>query len=145
MEGSGERRRGMMSRPIKFRAWVRELKRMGEVLALDFDHKMVRVRLDNVTVQRFELMPDVEVMQFTGLLDRYGKEIYEGDILATSNDGADGADEWDQEVMPSVSWHAGHACYEGLPDCEDDDSIYATRYVEVIGNVYENPELSKQA
>jgi hypothetical protein len=78
--------------------------------------------------------------QFTGLHDKNGKEIYEGDILATSNDGSDGCDEWDSEIMGVVEWDECSAGFVGVPE-RSEESIYDSRYVTVIGNIYENPEL----
>lgn len=90
---------------------------------------------------------DFVVMQFTGLLDKNGKEIYFGDILQTSNDGKDGCDVWGSEDN-------GYAvCYED-PDelgvrfknwypTTDEDSIFNMKYCEIIGNIYDHPNLLK--
>jgi uncharacterized phage protein (TIGR01671 family) len=84
-----------------------------------------------------------QVMQFTGLQDKNGVEIYEGDILATSNNGKDGADIWILEVMGEVYWNGKFACWNHRIALNDDESIYSPQYVEVIGNIYQNPELLK--
>jgi uncharacterized phage protein (TIGR01671 family) len=80
-------------------------------------------------------------MQYTGLKDKNGKEIYERDILATSNDGTDGCDIWEEEIFSDpVSFNTTFFQYDGLPD-EDEQSMYNVKYCYVKGNIYENPEL----
>ena len=79
-----------------------------------------------------------ELMQYTGLHDKYGKEIYEGDILKI---------DWDDGRYPehiiekAVYWDDDDACWqlgEGGSPKKD-----AKNHMEVIGNIYENPELLK--
>jgi uncharacterized phage protein (TIGR01671 family) len=78
---------------------------------------------------------DVELMQFTGLLDKNGKEIYEGDILENMN-----WREWNykngEKHRVVVKWTSGKK-FSGFGIGED------THY-EIIGNIYENPELLSQ-
>ena len=112
-----------MTRPIKFRAWTPR-------------HKIMN---PDVCLCRCE--SDWIIMQFTGLLDRHGTEIYEGDVLATSNNGKDGADVWEREIIGEVYWNDKFACWNHRIALGDDDSIYALRYIEILGNIYEHPEL----
>ena len=72
------------------------------------------------------------VGQFTGLHDKNGKEIYEGDILQSHyGDGPIG------EVM----WNDEYACF----DYRDENlGCYAKDMLQIIGNIYENPKLIKQ-
>lgn len=76
------------------------------------------------------------VMQFTGLKDKNGKEIYEGDIVECD------------DVYLEVLWaeeSAAFMCHDNTNDgfysCDlsDDENLR----IEVIGNIYENPELLK--
>lgn len=87
-----------------------------------------------------------DVEQFTGLKDVNGKEIYEGDILATSSM------MYGNEVTDylKVEWredYAGFYCGEKpLYACLsewDNDIKFAQTYPEIVGNVHTNPELLK--
>jgi hypothetical protein len=121
---------GIMSRVIKFRAWDKVNK---EMISWEGMYGICRTHDDckddykdggNVAVHlaiadHCYLMPNYcEVMQFTGILDRDGVEIYEGDILQ------------DRSGLFVVKWvpliAAGAHGWDGLL---------------VIGNIYENPEL----
>lgn len=117
-------------RKFKFRAWLKKQKRF---YPLD--------RTDSFSVFDDE---DVIVTQFTGLFDREGKEIWEGDVLATQNDGKDGCDVWEEYVFQeSVQWSNYGACFIGLPD-DDENSIYGPKYCYVKGNIYEHPHILKE-
>jgi len=77
------------------------------------------------------------VMQYTGLKDKNGKEIYEGDICQDSEPGFE-----HEDIIFEVKWDVcGFS-----PFCEE-TSFYESGkddMIEVIGNVYENSELLKQ-
>lgn len=73
------------------------------------------------------------LMQFTGLLDKNGKEIYEGDIVA---------DRSHTDLVFSIQYDTEHAGYY-MPEAFDEECRFPISEVEleVIGNIYENPEL----
>ena len=72
--------------------------------------------------------------QYTGMNDSMGKEIYEGDIVLTSdNDDEPAVVEWDDEDLRFTVTHGN--VVNGLGEG------YYSREVEVIGNMYDNPEL----
>lgn len=118
--------------------------------------------LDGVYGKVVDIDPDRPLMQFTGLLDRHGKEIYEGDILNCSGwgEGRNGED------VPTASYKQvmfKHGCFiatsihESKYDEMDDykttqvcllihQAAYPDSYpCEVIGNVHENPDLVEQS
>jgi uncharacterized phage protein (TIGR01671 family) len=85
--------------------------------------------------------------QFTGLKDKNGKEIYIGDILVTSNSD-ETYDIWNKEtygysIVEADKESLGFNFTNWSIDHEEDfdESVYSLMFVEVVGNIFENPEL----
>lgn len=123
-------------REIKFRVWDKETKNICEVRNIDFISEMVQIKYQaNYGVRELE---NVILMQFTGLQDKNGVDIYEGDILIYQHMFVD------KKSVSEVIWnekYSGFASY-----VEDDERRYILEkelknQFEVIGNIYENPEL----
>lgn len=127
-------------REIKFRAWQSVLKIMdySPDNSISFDGKIVNFGNTDITGY------NDNIMQYTGLKDNNGKEIYEGDFLGVDGGGKDFPCpvSWDivqAQWVCEVPWlknklpnkYVPIASYVGMSFCE----------VEVIGNIYENPEL----
>ena len=82
------------------------------------------------------------LMQSTGLKDKNGKEIYEGDIVELW----DGIRDKTKETVEWDDYHLGFHPWTGQFVGRDDIYIYdyEIEEVEVVGNIYENPELLNQ-
>ncbi|WP_372757731.1 YopX family protein [Lactococcus lactis] len=90
------------------------------------------------------LADDVIIMQSTGLTDKNGVEIYEGDIVRVTDedesaDFCDGGIGTINGLDELFMWYIDGDVENGLFD------INSSYYIEVIGNIYENPELLKGA
>lgn len=127
-------------REIKFRAWDKKLKSMAKVISLSFyeegsDYKgnetesfLYYEKLDSTNLRPFE---DIELMQYTGLKDKNGVEIFEGDII-----------EYFYGCRFKVAFKDflfGWVEGEFIPFANMAKSEFLN--FKVIGNIYENKEL----
>jgi len=120
-------------REIKFRAWNKKEKFLDTAWSIDFEHGEVCHRAHNMSD-----LDDCILMQYTGLKDKNGREIYEGDIVRLCYNG----------FYNNVEIFKGEVIFEegsfevkakGEYTCLHDGTGLTTS--EVIGNIYENKEL----
>lgn len=120
-----------MNREIKFRAWDKSNQSMwngGFYLLFN----PCSLWADSEDGPQEMPLKDFELMQYTGLLDRNGKEIYEGDIL-TDNIIVDWCSITAGFCLNKKGWMFPHYFKEAL----DADKV------EIIGNIWENKEILK--
>ena len=134
-----------MNREIKYRAWIKNkkyLKYTGgkQMIQVDFIQCSPYLRIDVNTVDNNEKWIDVEnnaiLLQFTGLLDRSGKEIYEGDIIRDFENQITTVEWTDFGWKPWID--IINMLFAGYPSFSEPET-----FVEIIGNIYENGELLK--
>ena len=123
-------------REIKFRAWIKELNEIREVEYINFWKKMIS--FPNKFCKEYYLNADfdeIELMQYTGLKDKNNKEIYEGDIVKLRANHGIGVikyyDEWGAFVVEYIKPRP--LAVLGIN--------YYKENIEILGNIYENPEL----
>ena len=127
-------------REIKFRAWDKENKKMMKVSSLSLENKEIAVR-ENGTYHFFR-MQNLELMQYTGLTDKNGTEIYEGDIIKYKFP-------YDRRLIhiSPVKFLETETSF-GIKDRYGNEiplyRITTGNFFEVIGNIYENPELLEE-
>ena len=132
-------------REHKYRAWDKKTKQMARVFAIVYSDFQIEAGCDDdlgdpevdegvwikvyleVAHRDFK---DVELMQYTGLKDKNGKEIYEGDVLRIFDR--------NYEVKQVIKNGCKAFIDYGYPD---EHNGPCDGWSEVIGNIYENPEL----
>ena len=120
-------------REIKFKAYIKKSAIVVPVQRINFDCSTVEVRLDEGDLWEFDF-EEVELMEFTGLRDKNGNDIYESDIIRYSTDpfGQKGT------FTYSVIFAQGQFRTER-------STLWAVHLVcEVVGNVWENHELGME-
>jgi len=121
-------------REIKFRAWLKEERKMVNVETLFIGINRLCFGNSKTEDLFFRDFEEVELMQYTGLKDKNGKEIYEGDIYHVG----------DKNIRYLVVWFDSgfegkqlrSTSYAGLKSWAKD--------IEILGNIYENPELLEE-
>ncbi len=116
-------------REIKFRAWDKRQKRM-----------ITPSLLCNLTGDMEQENEYIILMEYTGLKDRNGKDIYEGDIVKYRDYEPINREFYTEYIaIVEYKW-----CMFGVQEREDFALIARLENIEVIGNIYENQELLKQ-
>jgi len=116
-------------RTIKFRAWE-----LGKMIQWeDFDRLLKNPSI--IPTKLFEGQDTIKLMQFTGLSDKNGKEIYEGDIVSWKPTRG--------ELISTIAWsdeNGGWVALHSPTEGKKVDQMYMDNF-EVIGNIHENKDL----
>ena len=115
-------------REIKFRAWDKERRIMyyPKILGFDYNGDLIFIDTNNEYLNHTRDSSFIKLMQYTGIKDKNGKEIYEGDIVLQTVSNKKFIVKYDYDwcgFSPFISCYQGYKVYK------------------VIGNIYENPEL----
>jgi uncharacterized phage protein (TIGR01671 family) len=131
-----------MQREIKFRAWSTKYNRFLDCETSQFQHY---IHGYSNPVDRNLNHKTITIQQFTGLIDKNEKEIYEGDVLERIGNGS--------FCKIVVSWSDKECCFvynnvgnlHGSPSPLHDNFVNLCdwTYWVVCGNIFENPELLK--
>ena len=114
---------GIPKRSIKFRFWLGHTKKMT------YEHTLIEI-----SNAHWDFTEDIIPLQFTGMLDKLGNEIYEGDIVQTIGDNG--------EHLSKFKIYYGDCQFMKLREDGDSYGLQSNqKWLQIIGNVFENPEL----
>lgn len=125
---------------LKFRAWIKEEKCFADYIeTIRYYAKEIDLCWGGICESDCFDFEDVIFTQSTGLTDKNGKEIFEGDVLAIETD--------EGVTNLKVFWDEKHALFMFESKKYNEKDLLAelvednTYPFEIIGNIYENPEL----
>lgn len=124
---------------FKMKAWLKKENKMVAIIGIDLNYQYIRYTVDgNLFKDDYKIadFKDIELLQFTGTKDKAGQELYEADVILF-NDGID-------DIYGLISYDDEEGTYcvsyenitEPLSDREGD--------FEIVGNIFENPDLHEQ-
>lgn len=128
-------------REIKLRAWDKGQKKMFPVTTLYFDDTNYTASTIREHNNFLSVNEKAELMQFTGLCDKNGKEVYESDIVC-----------WDEKYIGVIEWNTRMSGYYFMRNGSGFQFHEQQRinpkhggllHVEVIGDIHSSPELLK--
>jgi len=110
-----------MSREMKFRYF-------------DLDYMSNPFTLIDIQLSKVSFNRDVIFMQWTGLTDKNGKEVFEGDLIKWAIGGG---------IVQEVYWNTKECAFYSRPVSKDNTESWLDNTCEVIGNIHQDAQLLK--
>lgn len=131
---------------LKFRVWIERYKKYMPISLIDFEPisgKIVGVEVVATGGDWSKFYPEEVILeQYTGLKDKNGREIYEGDILGDM--WGDGYIAWCDKCKQLQYHISTHECMACLGDVQWYELVNDNGKLEVIGNIHKNKELLEE-
>lgn len=115
-------------REIKFKAWDKERKRF--LKPIETAQLVIRPISGRITDGAIDVSEKIELLQYTGLKDKNGVEIYEGDIV-----------QYFRNELAVIVFQSGGVDVRSLSWRECEPLQRRMGSMKVVGSIYENPEL----
>ena len=124
---------------FKMKAWLKKEKKMVAIIGIDFNYEYIRyTEDDNLFNSDYKVaeFKDIELLQFSGVKDKIGQELYEADVIKF-NDGID-------DIYGLISYDDEDGAYRVSYENITEHLLEREGDFEIVGNIFENPDLHEQ-
>lgn len=124
---------------LKIKAWLKKEKKMVAIIGIDFNYEYIRyTEDDNLFNSDYKTaeFKDIELLQFSGVKDKAGQELYEADVIKF-NDGID-------DIYGLISYDDEDGAYRVSYENITEHLLEREGDFEIVGNIFENPDLHEQ-
>ena len=124
---------------FKMKAWLKKEKKMVAIIGIDFNYEYIRyTEDDNLFNSNYKIaeFKDIELLQFSGVKDKVGQELYEADAIKF-NDGID-------DIFGLISYDNEDGAYRVSYENITEHLLEREGDFEIVGNIFENPDLHEQ-
>ena len=121
------------------KAWLKKEKKMVAIIGIDFNYEYIRyTEDDNLFNENYKTaeFKNIELLQFSGVKDKAGQELYEADVIKF-NDGID-------DIYGLISYDDEDGAYRVSYENITEHLLEREGDFEIVGNIFENPDLHEQ-